>query len=205
MVAPVNSGMSRSSGEVLDLILCLLPSPFFHDSYLSYIQNTMAETPPPRDPFPAAVEASFLDLVQTPGYVNRERLSYEKYVRIQAFLDNPTLKSEGSADSRIRYEAVSHFERHEGVLCRKPDGRHSEYREVIPLMAAFRTLTRVHLQLGHPGRDKMWSEIDSRYYGLKKEECHWIKTHCAVCILNEAGKNKAPLNPIVVNETFERV
>ena len=51
----------------------------------------MATIPPPREPFSDDVEDAFLDLIQALGYVNRERLPYAKYVRIQAFLDNPRL------------------------------------------------------------------------------------------------------------------
>ena len=66
-------------------------------------------------------------------------------------------------------------------------------------------LTSIHLKLGHPGSNKCFYGVDQQYYGLKREECYWIKEHCRTCILNAITKNKAPMTAIVSKDTFERV
>ena len=51
----------------------------------------------------------------------------------------------------------------------------------------------------------MFLALDTEVYGINREECQWVKDHCLHCILNTANKAKAPLAPIIVYETFERV
>ena len=144
-------------------------------------------------------------MIQAPTYTNRERFSYAKWVRLQVFLDKPDLVPVDQPDRKIKFEALHEYELIDGKLHRRPDKTHSKPRKVVPLHDAFDALVEIHLKLGHPGRNKCFYGVDQEYYGLKREECVWIREHCTTCILNSAAKNKAPMTAIIVNETFERV
>ena len=61
------------------------------------------------------------------------------------------------------------------------------------------------MKLGHPGRNKCFYKVNQQYYGLKREECYWIKEHCQTYILNAIIKNKALITAIILQDTFERV
>jgi hypothetical protein len=156
-------------------------------------------------PFPPHVKDDFLNLVTAPAYVNRERIPYERWIRYKVFLDDPTLIANNQADRKIKYDALHLYELTNNRLYRRPDRDHLEPRYAVPLNEAFDTIVKIHLQLGHPGRNKVYDEIDRQFYGIKRDECHWVKQHCVVCVLAAAQKSKPPLTAIITNNTFERV
>jgi hypothetical protein len=114
--------------------------------------------------FPPSVKAAFVTTIQAKGYINRERFSYAKYVRLQVFLDNPSLKAVNQADRKIKYEALYDYELYNNgsrrKLYRLLDKSHTERRLVVFTNDAFDMLTSIHLKLGHPSRDKCFYGVD---------------------------------------------
>ena len=168
-----------------------------------------SDSGPPPEIFPPTVRAAFQAVIEAEGYTNRERFSYKKWVRLQVFLDKPDLTPVDQKDRKIKFEALHEYELYNDSSGRKlyrlPDKGHLERRLVVSAHDAFDVLTSIHLKLGHPGRNKCFYGVDQQYYGLKREECYWIKEHCRTCILNAITKNKAPMTAIVSKDTFERV
>lgn len=54
------------------------------------------------NPFPNDVRIAFQTYIQAPGYVNRERIPYEKWNRMHIHLDTPDLKPDKPTDSRLK-------------------------------------------------------------------------------------------------------
>ena len=162
----------------------------------------------PLDPFPDHVRQAFKDFITLPGYQNRERLGHDKFVLYQVFLDDKGHKPATAKESKARYEAWLNFELDEEDrrLYRKPvPPRHTERRRVVTGGDCLEVYIETHLRLGHAGRDAMFHDLDRRIYGISRAECLWVKQNCCICVLNQANASKALLQPIISNETFERV
>jgi hypothetical protein len=157
------------------------------------------------DPFPPSIRTEFSQWIEAPGYTNRERIPYTKWVRMQVFLDDKDLKPENAADSNTKFRALTEFELINRRLHRKPDAKHELPRYAVPGSEAFDLVVREHLRLLHAGRDKTWAAIELKYYGIQKQDVNWIVAHCRNCILNRPSASKAPLQPITSNNVFERV
>lgn len=162
-------------------------------------------TSAPSNSFPDQVESLFSELIQSPGYSCRERLSYAKYRRMCVLLSTPDIQPLDKVDSRLKFEAKTKYNLIENVLYRLPDKHHPSLRRCVTSNDVWSYMTKTHIQLGHPGRDQLWHALDKQYYGVKRSDCEWLKSHCTTCVLTQANKTKAPLTPIVVDETFERV
>jgi hypothetical protein len=57
-------------------------------------------------PFPSDVHIAFQAYIQSPEYVNRERIPYSKWRQMHIFLDNPALKPENPTDSNLKHELL---------------------------------------------------------------------------------------------------
>jgi hypothetical protein len=77
----------------------------------------MSDNLSPTDPFPPHVKEAVLSHITTTGYVHRERLTYAKYIRIQVFLDDPTLKPTSQVDSKTKHDALKLFELSANKVC----------------------------------------------------------------------------------------
>lgn len=159
----------------------------------------------PKNPFPPELKQAFLGYITEDGYTNRERVSQARIIRYSAFLENPDLKPSNQADSTMKFEARNSYELIDKKLHRKPDETHLQPRYVVPRNEACDIIVKKHLQLAHPGRNKLYYAIDQQYYGIKRDECHWVEEHCLTCMHNSANRVKAPFNFITIHQTFERV
>jgi hypothetical protein len=121
------------------------------------------------------------------------------------FLDNPTLKPENPTESRLKHRAISEFELIHNKLYRKPDSKFPNPRYVVPESEAFDAIANEHLQLLHAGREKVWTIIQQRYYGITRLEVAFILKLCKNCALNRPSTIKAPLVPIISGRAWERV
>ena len=107
------------------------------------------------DPFPPAIRVAFTSMISAPGYVNRERMSYSKWHRIQVFLDQPDLKAENSKDRDIKHLAKRFYElSNDRKLYRRPNIKHIEPRYVILESEAFNLIIYKYYKLTHSSRDK---------------------------------------------------
>lgn len=106
------------------------------------------------NPFPKEVRDAFKVFINKPKYVNRERINYPIWHRIQVFLDNPTIKPRDQRDSRLRTRAYAEFELINRKLYRKSYGKFKQPRYVVPPSEAFDTIANEHLQLLYAGRTK---------------------------------------------------
>ena len=123
------------------------------------------------DPFPPAIRVAFTSMISAPGYVNRERMSYSKWHRIQVFLDQPDLKAENSKDRDIKHLAKRFYElSNDRKLYRRPDIKHIQPRYVVPESEAFDLIIHEHCKLTHSGRDKTWEAVDALFYGITRYE-----------------------------------
>jgi len=161
----------------------------------------------PINPFPPSIREKFFDMITAEGYKCKERVHPEKIRQYILFLDDPNKKPErgNQAESKLRYDAFKFYELRDNKLYRKPEGKYPEPRLVVYQNEAFDIITRKHLHLGHPGRDPVFLALDPEVYGIKRDECYWVKDHCMVCNLNVSNNSKPPLTAIEVNQTFERV
>jgi hypothetical protein len=102
-------------------------------------------------PFPSDVHIAFQAYIQSPEYVNRERIPYSKWRQMHIFLDNPALKLENPTDSNLKHRALIEFQLINNRLYRLPDKTHKEPRYVVPESEAFDIIVNEHLQLLHAG------------------------------------------------------
>lgn len=140
-------------------------------------------------------------MITAEGYKCKERVHPEKIRQYILFLDDPNKKPErgNQAESKLRYDAFKFYELKDNKLYRKPEGKYPEPRLVVYQNEAFDIIARKHLHLGHPGRDPVFLALDPEVYGIKRDECYWVKDHCMVCNLNVSNNSKPPLTAIEVN------
>jgi hypothetical protein len=62
------------------------------------------------NPFPNDVRIAFQSYIQSPDYINREHMPYEKCNRMHAHLDIPDLKPDSPTDSGLKYRAHTEFQ-----------------------------------------------------------------------------------------------
>jgi hypothetical protein len=148
----------------------------------------------PQNPFPYAVKEAFFNMSTEDGYKCKERVHPDKIRRYLSYLDDPSLKprKDHAQDSKLRFKAFKCFEIIEGKLYRKPEGKCTESLEVIYQNHAFDIISRMHLHLGHPGRDPLFLALDQEVYGMKRSEYYWIKDNCLHCNLSAANNTKDP-------------
>jgi hypothetical protein len=121
------------------------------------------------------------------------------------FLFDPTIQPDDQADQNLKHRALRDFELINEGLYRKADKTYKTSCYFVSKNEGFDKVVQEHYRLDHPGRDKTWLAVDSRYYGINKLEVGWICAYCKFCKLNRPSAVKALLKPIIVNRTFERL
>jgi hypothetical protein len=116
---------------------------------------------------------------------------------LHIYLDNPTIATPTQAEKRLKHRAYTEFELIQNKLYRKPDQLHSDLRYVVPESEAFDVIANEHLKLLHAGRVKVWSIIQQKFYGIKREDVEFILKRCKNYALNRPSIIKAPLVPII--------
>ena len=61
------------------------------------------------------------------------------------------------------------------------------------------------MAIGHPREDKTAIHMNSKYCGISRMQVRQILKHCATCIKVAPNKIRAPLQPIRVGKTLERL
>jgi hypothetical protein len=153
----------------------------------------MSDNISPTEPFPLHVKRAFMDVILSDDYVNRERMSHDKFVRIQVFLDNPQTKPIDGSDSKVKFDALKFYELNNRILYRSPSGKYTTPRKVLTSNTSWDVYIEAHLRLGHPGRDALYAELEPNFYGISRKECEWIKAQCVICILSASNHSKAAL------------
>ena len=156
-------------------------------------------------PFPNDVRTAFQTYVQGISYINRERIEYSKWRQLHFYLNDPIIKAENPAESRLKHRALTEFQLINKRLYRNPNAIHKEPRYVVPESEAFNLITHEHLQLLHVGWDKVWAAIQQKYYGISRQDVRFILKLCKNCALNRPLATKAPLVPIIIERAWERV
>lgn len=153
-----------------------------------------------------SIKTDFEAIISAEGYNCHWRIPSDKHTRMCTLLDNPST-AQNSNDRNLYQWAKKSFELRENgrVLYRSPEKGYDDFRRVIWPTEVSDVIARVHLKNLHTGRDKTWVELDKRFYGLNKSEVMWVIDHCAYCLANKATATKAPLEPIISNQIFERV
>jgi hypothetical protein len=172
---------------------------------MSLIQPSGGLILTPEDIFPAQTKAAFLAKISADGYKNKQRLAHEKSIRLQDFLNDPHLKADGQKDRKIKFEASQDYEFYDdgnGQKLYRKANENYERRLVVSGNNAFDVLTQMHIKLGHPGRNRYFAGVEQQYYGLKREECDWIKEHCNKCAIDNHLPKQSRL---VEGESFESV
>lgn len=127
----------------------------------------------PIQAFPDDVRAEFYRWIGRPEHTNRARMSHDKRRILRMFLRKPDLKPSNKMESGFR--TLVHKYRLDNdptsnTLWRLRDSGHSQDRKVIPEDLSFDTITRMHCQHAHPGKNKTFDLVRERYYGITKEE-----------------------------------
>jgi hypothetical protein len=157
------------------------------------------------EPFPREVEDLFSRMILDPNHKCRERLDIHVWHRYHVFLNNPHMKPSTPHDSNLKIRALTSFELINNCLHRRPDARHPSPRYVVPASEVFEKIVQEHRRVGHAGREKTWAAVEERYYGISRDEVRDLCGMCKNCALNRPDTAKARIEPIIVNETFERV
>jgi Integrase zinc binding domain len=157
------------------------------------------------NPFPNDTRIAFQSFIQGPGYINRERIDYAKWRQLHIFLDEPNLKPQNQAESRLKHRAYAEFELINKKLYRKADAKFPNPRYVVPESETFDIIANEHLQLLHAGQTKTWAAVQQKYYGIKRQDIEFILKRCKNCALNRPAATKAPLVAIITGRAWERV
>ena len=157
------------------------------------------------NPFPNDIRNAFQSFIQSPNYINRERIAYAKWRQLHLFLDDPDLKPQSQTESRLRHRAYTEFELIHKKLYRKADSKFPNPRYVVPESETFDIIANEHLKLLHTGQTKTWAAVQQKYYGIKRQEIEFILKRCKNCALNRPAAAKAPLVPIITGRAWERV
>ena len=115
------------------------------------------------NPFPNDVRIAFQSYIQSPDYINRERVPYEKWNRMHIHLDTPDLKPDNVTNSRLKYRAYTEFQLVNNKLFRRPDSKFLNMRYTVPESEVFDTIANEHLQLLHAGQIKTWAAVQQKY------------------------------------------
>ena len=62
-----------------------------------------------------------------------------------------------------------------------------------------------HQRSQHAGYIKTFNLVREQFYGIIRQEVHWLLKHCNICCPNRPSNTKAPLEPIQSHYTLERV
>lgn len=90
-------------------------------------------------------------------------------------------------------------------LYRRADARHLTPPYVVPESEAFDIIANENLQLLYAGRERVWSVVQQKYYGISRQEVAFVLKPCKNCALNRPVATKAPLQPIITGRAWERV
>lgn len=103
------------------------------------------------------------------------------------------------------HDAKTHYQLNlNNQLIRKSTGDGLD-RVVASHYDVFLHITQAHEAVGHAGIRKTFEHANKSVYGISKEDVTWLLRHCKICLNNRANATKPPLEPIVVNNTLERV
>ena len=134
---------------------------------------------------------------------------------ITDFLESDVLPSDDKSARKILLTSDSFYLGKDGLLYHldrnhKRNARDSFSKLVVPQSMRYEILSNVHDHVsgGHFGVHKTFSKVKERYWwkGMFKDVEHWCKL-CTDCSMRKSPRNskKAPLLPIPVKNTFERV
>ena len=70
---------------------------------------------------------------------------------------------------------------------------------------AYRHIERIHVELGHPGAEKTFFEVNRQTFGISMEDIRWLKKRCLICAVNQPNNTRPPLEPMVVLKALERI
>ena len=156
--------------------------------------------------FNGTTARDFLEFIGRQSHINRFRMSYDRKAMITAFCLNPR-QSPGTQEESWASQFAREFLVIDGQLHRKPEPKDSSGwpRLVVLDDGAFHVIVRTHLRLGHAGYKKSFAEIQDTYYDIVRKEVQRVIVRCRNCALNRPSSTRAPLQPIEVEETFERV
>ena len=127
----------------------------------------------PVQPFSAEIRNEFYQFIRRPEHTNRARMAYEKQQIIRMFLQTPGLQPTNKLEKDLRSQVHGYRLDQDPTsqkLWRLRDSGHAEDRQVISADRAFDTITTVHCQHAHPGKNKTFDLIREKYYGITKEE-----------------------------------
>jgi hypothetical protein len=103
-------------------------------------------------------------------------------------------------DARHNYKINEHNQ-----LIRLPQRQGENDRIVVCEYDAFGHVARIHKRGGHNGYRKRFDAVHEELYGLKRNDVKWLINHCQLCQVNRSNSTRAPLNPIIATEVYERV
>jgi hypothetical protein len=161
------------------------------------------------NPFPWEVERDFYQYQVDNPY--RLRLSADSAMDIKGWLLHSDRKASTKEESSRRGWALANFRfdvgGRSGLYKRQLNARIREERwlKCIGSADVFKTVADMHEAMSHAGQKKTWEALSPLYYGIAREECDWVISHCLVCQATAANKSRGPLEPIITTRLFERI
>jgi transposase InsO family protein len=172
--------------------------------------------PPGPRPLPTCFSTrarnAFYSRITAPNYVNVFRYPPEDVERMIEFLRGSLdLKRDQynqlqKHDITLRKRARQDYELRGNELWRK--AKHGKAQAALRYLRheeVFDTVVKEHLDSGHNGRDKVFENVKERYWGVSREEVLWIVQACSTCDKDRGPRISAPLQPIIVTRTLERI
>ena len=104
-----------------------------------------------------------------------------------------------------RIQALKFFLVLNGRLYYKASSASESPRRVVPISESFDRIKEAHASLGHCGYVKVFKLLNSRFYGITKEQINWLINRCQTCLQNQPNRSRGQLTPIVSMHILHRV
>ncbi|RPA76401.1 hypothetical protein BJ508DRAFT_311129 [Ascobolus immersus RN42] len=164
--------------------------------------------------FSTATQQAYLEYLETrPKSTHYDAAKREKY---RAILSNRDWKLEPSDPEYYtfmnkRNEVLHNFKLGESALGERENQLYRYQKApksslyVVCIYEAFDIVSRLHVRLGHAGKNKTHQAFEKEFYGLSREDIAWLIGRCEHCLSRQAGNSKPELTPIRSHYILERV
>ena len=160
-------------------------------------------------PGQSPIEVAFNDWCNHDDHKNKYRLSHRQRGLIIYYLRNPQASTASDSDRNTKHRAkkLYYLDRHENLMRKGEveDGVRMPDRKVVCLGSIYKIVMDLHQEKLHAGRDKLWAELHTTYYGISRPEVMWILDRCEHCLQHRGKDTRAPLMTIKSSNVMERV
>lgn len=97
------------------------------------------------------------------------------------------MKAIGPAHRKVKSRCTEEYLIQDEILFRRPPVKKpaEQLRRVVSEDEAFNVIVEAHTSLLHAGKNKTFSEVNDRYYGITREEVAFLLRMCRTCVSNK--------------------